>query len=588
MTRVLRFTLAVGLVTALAAGAAGPPVKPAVEADQLDYLFLASDRPVLLRLHVRNGDKAYDAEWHAFMDKMFAWFDKDNDGALSGAEPARVPQAQILSFQLQGSIGGQNPTPVPLATLDTNKDGKVSKEEFKAYYRNNGISAMRFAFNNGPAVDAKRINDAIYKRLDANKDSKLTEPELARLPELLRQLDENEDELLTSQELNTEGSEAGYGNIAFVQPVMRGQARVPSESGLLEFQPGTGSRYVGQLIGKYDKNKDGKIAKTEIPFSDAEFAALDANKDGLIDAKEMAAFFDREPDLVFRAQVGAASQLADAAKGVMNKLGMKGPVAPERVTVANPKKRPMPVAAAVKQISPEAVAFDLGDSRFQLHASGGQGQRFNNTKQFYVQEFDNFADKKGYVDRAQEKENRQRPFLFQLFTWADKDGDGKLMKKELEGWLDLTGEGMNCHVSLTVTDQGRGVFEVMDGNGDGRLSIRETRTVWQRVRPLCKDGAHLVQAELPRTLRIQLAQGAGFNGYAVPVAFGGMGPQPVQPSGRGPMWFRKMDRNNDGDISPKEWLGSEDDFKRIDLDGDGLISLEEALKYEAARKGQKK
>jgi hypothetical protein len=55
----------------------------------------------------------------------------------------------------------------------------------------------------------------------------------------------------------------------------------------------------------------------------------------------------------------------------------------------------------------------------------------------------------------------------------------------------------------------------------------------------------------------------------------------VRPA-RGPLWFRKMDRNGDGDVSPREFLGSRDDFRRIDTDGDGLISAEEAERYDAA------
>ncbi len=147
------------------------------------------------------------------------------------------------------------------------------------------------------------------------------------------------------------------------------------------------------------------------------------------------------------------------------------------------------------------------------------------------------------------------------------------------------GDGSNCHVTLDVTDQGRSLFDVMDANGDGRLSIRETRAAWDRGRPLCKEGkGGLTVADLPRTLRISAAQGQAGNQYAVPVVFGGpmMAPVSSHPI-TVPLWFRKMDRNNDGDVSPKEWLGAEEDYRQIDLDGDGLISVEEAKKYESRR-----
>jgi hypothetical protein len=42
-----------------------------------------------------------------------------------------------------------------------------------------------------------------------------------------------------------------------------------------------------------------------------------------------------------------------------------------------------------------------------------------------------------------------------------------------------------------------------------------------------------------------------------------------------------MDRNGDGDLSPGEFLGKSEVFKEMDADGDGLVSLSEALAYEA-------
>jgi hypothetical protein len=48
------------------------------------------------------------------------------------------------------------------------------------------------------------------------------------------------------------------------------------------------------------------------------------------------------------------------------------------------------------------------------------------------------------------------------------------------------------------------------------------------------------------------------------------------PGGIGPTWFAKMDRNRDGDVSRDEFLGAAADYRRLDADDDGLISVHEA------------
>ena len=39
----------------------------------------------------------------------------------------------------------------------------------------------------------------------------------------------------------------------------------------------------------------------------------------------------------------------------------------------------------------------------------------------------------------------------------------------------------------------------------------------------------------------------------------------------GPVWFDHMDRNGDGNRSPREFLGTPERFEKMDADHDGLI-----------------
>jgi len=589
VTRALKLAPLLLLAFSLSAEAAAPltPTKPFAKRpdDQLDFLFLASDRPVLIRLHLRAGDKPYVAVWEAFMDKLFAWFDKDNDGFLSQAEVARLMPAQTLSFQIQGAIGAFGGQNVPFATMDTNKDGKVSKEEFRNYYRAGGVSPLRYNVANTQAQMAKQTNESIFRRLGKPAKGRLSKSDAFKLPTLMDRCDENEDEMLVVAELNTYGEgESIYEQFQFD----RGMGRVQStDSGLVQILPATTAASLAQqVMARYDANKDGKLAPGENGLDRQFVALLDRNKDGVLDAQEVEAFFYGQPDVVLRGRVGAVDV---GIGGVLTKAGIFKKT--QRAEVVNQKTLSATLAKKVRAIDAENVGLELGDARIKVQATEGNTvSRLQGVKQFYLQQFDAADDKRvGYVEKGQVNDGNR--FLYNLFTQADKNADGKLYRKEFEEWLDLMDFGGSAFVTLTVNDGGRSLFNLLDENSDGKLSIRELRGAWAKMAPLCKSSEGLSQDDVPRTLQIMTGQGV--LGQRNVFFFFGQNEPEKKPSwwskfDRTPEWFLKMDRNGDGDVSMKEWLGSLEKFEEIDADHDGLISAEEARAYEAKKKKAKK
>jgi Ca2+-binding EF-hand superfamily protein len=568
------------LALAPPAPAAAPPATMRAP-DQLDYLFLGSDRPVHLRLHVRVGDKPYNAPWAEFMDKLFAWFDRDNDGSLSPAEVARLPMPFALTTIIQGSFGANNQT-VPFAAIDTNKDGKVSKDEFRAYYRANGFSPLTFLMQNNQAEQAKQINVAILKRLGGAGDGKLTAAKVAGLYDKLRSLDENEDEIITQAELNTRG---GGDGLAFAGGAIYSYATPPvvGDDSLRQLQPGQEDNLVKALVAKYDRDKDGKLTRKEIGLGEAAFARLDADGDGFLSPAELTAYVTADrPDLVLRLQLGNPTP----AKGLLGRLDL-GPLIPlnPRVLLVNDKTIDPALKKKYRRGPGDACAVELGDTRLSVQISpemNGIVYRGNN-KEYYLQLFTQAAGKKDHVTRADLKDPNYQ-ILLSIYSQADKNADDKLTRAEISAWLDFVATGSDISLALTCNDLGRSLFDLLDADGDGRLSLREMRSAWARLGPLAKDGKFDL-ADVPRAMRLEVRLGGGrsFVFFAAPLAMAGPAPRAVNRRGT-PVWFDKMDRNNDGDISPREWLGTDEEFKAIDADGDGLISADEAIRFEAKKK----
>ena len=153
-------------------------------------------------------------------------------------------------------------------------------------------------------------------------------------------------------------------------------------------------------------------------------------------------------------------------------------------------------------------------------------------------------------------------------------------------YLDRDAFAAQIQVVLSIAADSRTLFEVMDQDYDQRLTMREFAGFSDRIKPLDTNRDGILDANemsqkyrlvfslgKPRVFRQQMA-GPQTSGVPAPRA---------TPNTDGPAWFRKMDRNQDGDLSWREFLGKREVFQRLDLDQDGLVTAQELSVAEAAQ-----
>jgi Ca2+-binding EF-hand superfamily protein len=160
-------------------------------ADDADLLFPSGAGSARVRLELTSGGESPERAWSAFLDRLFDYFDRNGDGFLSPADANRV-------FPLP--LSGSREVAMDFAALDTDRDGKGSRAEFRAFYRKRGFTPVVVVSKPAPP-EALALGEALFRHLDRDGDGKLTAAELRQAVALLRRFDEDEDEVLTAAEL---------------------------------------------------------------------------------------------------------------------------------------------------------------------------------------------------------------------------------------------------------------------------------------------------------------------------------------------------------------------------------------------------
>jgi len=502
-------------------------------AETLDLVVLGADRTVRVQILVEIDGKSPAVAWDDAFAKLLALADRNDDGTLDEKEAGRLPSGFALRQVLWGLVSPYSGAAPPWKELDADKDGKVSRDELADFYRREGLGGMTVGVGKTPFTTG--LTDALVKNLDLDNDGLVRETEWKAAPESLKKLDRNDDELIGPGELVAKAAYPGTaGSLLLTTP---GEADKPKpETDHLPFVilpiRVANTYWATHLLRRLDRDTNGALDVKESGLAQGVFTQLDGDKNGRLTSEELAGLRQLDPDIRLRTRLG---QLKEGQP-------------------------------PVEQLAPkEQSAFHVV-SPFRLHVRADEGKlpglMVASNERFRGRFAEADINRDGFIDSA-DKQNLAD--LKRLIDIADHDNDGRLSEKEFTAWLQLQDAIARGHVLLSILDHGPGLFELLDGDGDGALSVRELRGAWEGLRAAsCVTNGHLDTKKLPHQFFATLGRGHPQSALG----------NPVRPAA--PEWFRAMDRNRDGDVSRREFTGPVAVFDKLDADQDGLLSPAEA------------
>ena len=412
--------------------------------------------------------------------------------------------------------------------------------------------------------------DALFDQLDRDKDGQLTRLELAGIAGSLRPLDLDDNEMISADELTPFNSPAET-SMEETAGARSGFTALPSAVELIAGE--SSLRSARLMLKKYDKGKgdvpgrpDGKLSPEEFAIDADAFSRFDRNHDSALDTEELRKLL-AHPPLDFNIDVAFPNKASDRA-------------------MVRAKGDAWPADAKIRQLADGDVEIALGKVRLDFHVDDREIAR--EVQRQLTQRFKALdTNKDGYLEGKELTAfNAPGSPFAGLSVVIDRDGDGKLYLKELLDFADKQVEAARGRLVLDTSDQGRAIFGILDLDRDRRLGAREVMRTVDRVTSWDSDGDGRVSAdEIPYHFLVTVTRGGVLGILTEGVAPAPAAVIPAMGMGRsmpstalpvGPVWFRKMDRNHDGDVSRREFLGPRNQFDRLDRDNDGLIGSDEA------------
>lgn len=510
------------------------PPAVAAASDRRDVILLLDTGPLHLRLNVGLKGVSLGESRRQVVTRLMESLDKDKDGKVSRTEASLSPL-----FRTKQRPGASQ-------FLETLKaQGQVSRHDVEQTIERLGSEIIAYRQD----LSSSKSDVEVFKLLDKDGSGVLDAIELNAARDVIMSKDADGDECVAFQEFipPPPPPDPNAAIMTLTNPPPTPLATVADM-----VRDTSEPLLPARLLRKYDKKRDLQLDPAEIGWPAERLAFCDTDRNGKLDAAELAKLSTGAPDVELDVDL----------------LALQG----EGGTLSIPQTSGKRVDDAAR---PDYAKISFGSTviTFSLRNLDPIAEAMTNA----MQQFNALdADANGYLDK--DETSQRTRFERGLFDMIDGDNDGKLFADEMKEYVRARSEPAATACRMNLYDTGNGFFMALDTNADGRVSVRETRQSNFTLAQLDRDGKPgIAQAEPVRHFHIEFVRGS-YSLFGPSEQLVAQTPAFQQRRPSGPIWFQRMDRNNDGDLTWNEFLGPREVFHRLDADVDALIDPVEAAK----------